>query len=98
MNRPEFAKHLYDRMKRAQIIQPIDDPAWNGEANKCHENVKRWIGLHPNHRPVRGYLITSASEVGAMFELHSIVQHDDATIVNVTPLALPCGIHWMRSE
>ena len=63
----ELAKSLFGRIDQAVRIEPIADPEWLGLPNKCHENVERWIAIHPTDRPVRGYLVTSPTEFGALF-------------------------------
>jgi hypothetical protein len=89
MNGVELGQKLFDKLDQAIQIKSVDDPAWHGLPNKCHENVERWIALHPEDRPIRGYLIVSATDFSALFDLHSIVRKD-GSLVDVTPLAYPC--------
>ena len=47
---------------------------------KCHRNVERWIGAHPDHRAVAGWLITGTG----VFVLHSVVD-TGAGLLDITP-------------
>lgn len=87
----ELARDLFGRLDQAMRVEPVTDPDWQGEPGHCHENVARWIALHPTDRPVRGYLVSSPSEVGAVFDLHSVVQREDGSLVDVTPLQYQCA-------
>jgi hypothetical protein len=71
-------------------VDPVADPAWLGEKNKCHENVEKWIALHPQDRAIRGYLVSPQTEFSAaVFDLHSVIQLRDGSLVDVTPLCYP---------
>jgi len=55
----------------------------NGElpaANKCHENVARWLHENPKHVAVRGWL-----DSGGLLEAHSVVADDEGNLFDVTP-------------
>jgi len=86
----ELARSLFEQLDQAVRVEPVTDPDWQGEPGKCHENVERWIALHPADRPVRGYLVTPLSDFGAIFDLHSLVQRQDGSLADVTPLQYPC--------
>jgi hypothetical protein len=89
MNPMALAKTLFERLDQAVRIEPVSDPSWHGLPGKCHDNVEKWIALHPSDRAFRGFLITPIFS-GALFDLHSIVQRQDGSLVDVTPLAYPC--------
>jgi hypothetical protein len=86
MNGVEFARSLFERLDEAVYVDPVTDPTWQGDFNKCHENVDRWIALHPEDRSVRGYLVVSATEFSALFDLHSVVERKGGPLIDVTPL------------
>ncbi len=86
MNGVEFARSLFERLVEAIFVDPVTDLAWQGDFNKCHENVERWIAFHPEDRAVRGYLVTSPIEFSALFDLHSVVERKDGSLIDVTPL------------
>ena len=91
MNRAELAQSLFERIEQSVRVEPVTNPGWHGEPNKCHENVERWIAQHPTDQAIRGYLVTTANEVGALFDLHSVVQREDGSMVDVTPLPYSCS-------
>jgi hypothetical protein len=90
MNGVELGRSLFEEIDQAVRVEPVADPDWHGLPGKCHENVERWVALHPTDRPVRGYLVSSPSKIGAVFDLHSVVQRRDGSLVEVTPLAYQC--------
>src|SRR5215831_5595081 len=53
------------------------------EANRCHENVAKWIVAHPGHRHVRGWLVTETTG-GYVFDKHSVVGIGN-DLLDVTP-------------
>lgn len=61
---------------------PSDLNGFHAERSRCHENVIRWCSENPDHRPVRGWLITS----GAVFDKHSIIDRGPAGLLDITPL------------
>jgi len=54
------------------------------ELNRCHENVRHWLAVHPEHRHVWGWLITEVWGGGYFFDKHSVVRIG-ATLLDVTP-------------
>jgi hypothetical protein len=90
MNGLELAKSLFEKIDQAKHVESVSDPNWQGEPTKCHQNVERWIASHPADRPVRGYLVTSPNEYGALFDLHSVVLRQDGSLIDVTPLDYRC--------
>jgi hypothetical protein len=90
MNRDELGRSLFEQLDQGVFVESVTDPDWQGEPGKCHENVERWIALHPADRPVRGYLVTPLSDFCAIFALHSLVRRQDGSLVDVTPLEYQC--------
>ena len=48
----------------------------------CHENVRRWCLIHADHRPLRGWAITS----GFVYDKHSVVDCGGVRIIDITPM------------
>jgi hypothetical protein len=55
------------------------------EPNACHVNVEQWIKENPQHRPVRGWLITS----GFVFDRHSLIADERGELFDITPIQQP---------
>ena len=85
MDRNALAKALFERRCEAKRIEKVADLKWDGVAGRCHENVDRWIAMHPDDRPVRGYSVISSTDSFAHFDLHSVVERRDGSLIDVTP-------------
>lgn len=96
MKRGEVASSLFERLGQGMFIEPVTDPDWVGLPNNCHENVKAWIALHPRDRTIRGFLVTPLSGGGTIFDLHSVIQREDGSLVDVT--SLPYRLRFIRYE
>jgi hypothetical protein len=82
-------RELSRRMRYGEGTFPIiatagDLRGLSVELNDCHRNVERWVGLHPQHVRVRGWLVTSVSGGGYIFDKHSIVD-TGAEALDITP-------------
>jgi len=68
--------------QQLQVATTGELDGFQGEFNKCHENVARWCTTHPEHKPLRGWLITS----GVLFDKHSVVDTGkEGKLLDVTP-------------
>jgi hypothetical protein len=56
---------------------------------RCHENAEAFFVSHPDHPPVRGWLVTELGNAPGYFRLvaHSVNRAPDGTLVDVTPLS-----------
>lgn len=52
------------------------------ERSRCHKNVDRWCRLHPKHRVVRGWLVTSSY----VLDRHSLVDIGEIDLMDITPM------------
>jgi hypothetical protein len=48
----------------------------------AHNNVDRWVLEHPDHKPVRGWLVFNLLR---RFTAHSIVETPDGRLFDLTP-------------
>jgi hypothetical protein len=55
------------------------------QPNACHGNVEQWAKQNPQHRPVRGWLITS----GFVFDRHSLLADERGELFDITPIQQP---------
>jgi hypothetical protein len=55
------------------------------QANACHVNVERWVTENPQHKAVRGWLVTS----GFLLDRHSVIVDEHGELFDITPIALP---------
>ena len=85
MDRNALAKALFESLCEAKRFEKVADPKWDGVVGSCHENVDRWIAMHPDDRPVRGYSVISSTDSFAHFDLHSVVERRDGSLIDVTP-------------
>ncbi len=52
----------------------------------CHDNVKEWVELHPQHEHVRGFLVSNDRETDtSLVVAHSVVGDTDGTLRDITP-------------
>jgi hypothetical protein len=54
------------------------------QPNACHLNVEQWIKENPQHRPVRGWLVTS----GFLLDRHSVVAGERGEFFDITPVSV----------
>jgi hypothetical protein len=59
-----------------------DLKGFRAERSKCHDNANRWCLENPDHKVVRGWLITS----GTVFDKHSVIDRGAAGLMDITPL------------
>jgi hypothetical protein len=81
------------RINEAVPVPPRRVNFLSGEepaANKCHENVNRWIGENPQNTPVRGWLVS-----GLVLDAHSALAEPDGILFDITPLPMP-GLLFLR--
>jgi hypothetical protein len=64
------------------------------QPNACHVNVEQWVKENPQHRPVRGWLVTS----GVVFDRHSLIADERGELFDITPIALPHRPPFLRYE
>ena len=85
LNTP-LAAHLLERLKRGEAERVRQATAgdlhgFDALASKCHENVNRWCAENPEHRPLRGWVVTST-----LFDKHSVVDCGADGLLDITPL------------
>jgi hypothetical protein len=92
-----LATSLYARRQEAVVVPYEPQPMTSGPASEhwCHENVDRWVLEHPDHRPVRGWLVFdwTGNELGVRilslplcrFTAHSVVETPDGRLFDLTP-------------
>jgi hypothetical protein len=84
----DLAKRLYDRRYLAAPV-PYEDHSsadFQPIAKECHVNVDKWCLLHPNHKPIRGWLIIEMPALRRVhFVAHSVVEDETGRRFDVTP-------------
>ncbi|MGB8632836.1 MAG: hypothetical protein WCD69_26250, partial [Xanthobacteraceae bacterium] len=97
-----LARSLYARRHEAVVV-PYEPQTTTSPASEhwCHKNVDRWVLEHPDHMPVRGWLVFdySENELGRQlvsrqigvpiphcrFNAHSVVETPDGRLFDLTP-------------
>lgn len=54
-------------------------------AHLCHDNVREWVELHPEHKHVRGFLVANVDPDATLVVAHSVVEDTDGTLCDITP-------------
>lgn len=88
-----YAQSLYERRNKAVLVPRADHSviaALESEANRCHDNVTRWVDQHPGHKAVRGWYYFDLHEIAPFvrFVGHSVIAVEDGTFLDVTPAPL----------
>jgi hypothetical protein len=87
-----IAKALYDRRSSASVIRRDlrDMKSGSAQAAYCHDNVARFVGEHPDHRGVYGWIVRDNSDIGYVwFFPHSVVADPSGKMFDITPLRGP---------
>jgi hypothetical protein len=99
VEKDHFAE-IYGRRHRAQSVERCAVLFADGSrptANECHANVDRWVGEHPDHTAVRGWIIMSEMAEMLYLAAHSVVGSPQRSLFDITPLPalnLPFIPHW----
>lgn len=85
LNTP-LALHLLERLKRGEAERvrratAEDLHGFEATASKCHDNVDLWCAENPDHRPLRGWAVSST-----LFDKHSVVDCGADGLLDITPL------------
>lgn len=56
------------------------------QPNACHANAERYVSENPGSRIVRGWLVSSFHDYGAVFDRHSVVADAAGDLMEITPL------------
>ena len=85
----ELAQQLYERRHQAELV-PFRDcsgPDFSPLEQACHSNVDHWCTCHPNHQPVRGWLLHESwlPQGFCRFAAHSVVQDEHGELFDLTP-------------
>ncbi|GLS18130.1 hypothetical protein GCM10007874_11460 [Labrys miyagiensis] len=85
MNPDALASDLMLALERGQVekLRPVNVAElgqFKSQPADCHNNVKRWVSEHPEHRPAEGWLV----RLDGHFIKHSVVQFEDGTLVDIT--------------
>ncbi|NIF44695.1 hypothetical protein F3J14_28280 [Burkholderia sp. Tr-862] len=57
---------------------------WAPNPNHCHEQVDRWLRLHPDDMPVRGWLADGGDGAQQRFVSHSLVRTAAGQVLDVS--------------
>jgi hypothetical protein len=57
-------------------------------AHNCHENVREWVGLHPEFRQVYGFCVIGEPD-STVILAHSAIEAPDGTLWNITASNYP---------
>ena len=86
--RIEYAVGVLDRLSGAIYPQrrPVRIGDWHPAPHYCHDNVRRWISVKPEHKHVLGFVVFDFSYFGYVELIpHSLVEIEDGTLVDITP-------------
>ena len=66
----------------------------------CHTNVERWCHIHPEHKPVRGWLVFEGyTRFGfCRFIAHSVVEDEHGRLFDPTPTRASHRHPFLREE
>lgn len=84
----ELARELFGRRHEAISVPFRDCTAADFEPTRqdCHGNVARWGRLHPDHQPMRGWLVIEHLDRGyCRFVAHSVVRDEQGRLFDLTP-------------
>jgi hypothetical protein len=75
---------LYARCEEAVVVphEPRTMTSGPPTEHECHNNVDRWVLEHPDHKPVRGWLVFNLL---CRFTAHSVVETPDGRLFDLTP-------------
>ncbi|MBR8028549.1 hypothetical protein KDX27_31410 [Burkholderia cenocepacia] len=82
---------LADAIARDYVeAPPIDGYAgtgvlanWAPALGRCHEQVERWLAMHPGDTPVRGWLSDGGNDAQQRFVSHSLVRTVSGELLDV---------------
>jgi hypothetical protein len=84
----QTAARLCERRTEAHIVPFRSDSRLRPVRNQCHQNCNDRLGLYPNHRIVRGWLVLDYRDVyghgGYRFFAHSIMEDEKGNRFDVT--------------
>jgi hypothetical protein len=63
---------------------------WQPTTHMCHDNVREWVAMHPQHKHVFGFLVANRYPIsnGTLVVPHSVVGDTDGTLCDITPSEL----------
>jgi hypothetical protein len=75
---------LYARRAEAVVVpyEPRTVSSGPPTEHECHINVDRWVLEHPDHKPVRGWLVFNLL---GRFTAHSVAEAPDGSLFDLTP-------------
>lgn len=89
----DLRKRLPDESERVFFKNLCFDDGSPLPRNRCHENVDRWVKSNPEHRAVRGWVVSGRCVVDA----HSVICDRHGTLWDITfPDAAADGILFLR--
>jgi hypothetical protein len=65
-------------------LRQMDLTNLDATVHRCHDNVREWIKLHPEHKHVYGFLVADQGATSVVIA-HSAVEDTDGTLCDITP-------------
>jgi hypothetical protein len=89
----EVTRSLYARRHEAVTVPFEMHSVTSGSPleHDCHRNVDRFVLEHPDHKPVRGWLVLDFNKSSqgwwpfCQFTAHSVVEAPDGRLIDLTP-------------
>lgn len=89
-DRDAFAKSVIARRETATNVRfesvQLGEGVWVPQKYYCHANVETWVFHNPSHKAVLGYLISEPSPGRWLVYAHSVVEREDGTLIDITPM------------
>lgn len=84
----EYTEALYERRESGVHTKcgHVENPDWQPDANRCHDNAAIFCEYSPDHAPVRGWLYFDFPLMNYVkFLAHSVVRTPDGDLFDITP-------------
>ena len=74
-------------------LQPVEHDGWTPTVQRCHDNVEHWVSIHPECKPVQGWLymdmglICAARGIPRYVDLlpHTVLRSGAGHLLDITP-------------
>ena len=96
-----YAQYLFNNLFKSRIVKRVDinDARWIPKARDCHNNAISYCELHPDSKPVHGWLYFDLSPIGHVrFIAHSVVQQPNGELYDITPAEIKSEYPFIESN
>ena len=87
----DYAQYLFDNASKSRVVKRIEisDARWTPKVRDCHNNAINYCELHPDCKPIHGWIYFDLSPIGYVrFMAHSVVQQPNGQLCDITPAGI----------